>query len=245
MNEIFAKVIYLNKELHDDVKKAANQKFDGESYVKNLWILNTYKKRGGKVKYEGKRPSKDQIKKNVDKKVKRLRSEASLIVDMSEVAVSFIYERESILAEKHLEDDEILDLMCDLDYLKETNFEDFAEYCEDAYLAEAADNSDKISEVYKKYHQTVNMGYNALKSWAENPCSKVASLSRGPINRNLKLLSKSKEQWTMADVRSANRTISFVSRMKGAEQGEKTKTRDGKSCPSKRDISLKNWAYNP
>ena len=81
----------------------------------------------------------------------------------------------------------------------------------------AKDNSDKISEIYSKYHQTVNMGYDALKKWAENPCSKVASLSRGPINRNLSLLSKRRDEWNMSDVRSANRTISFVSRMKGVE----------------------------
>ena len=106
-------------------------------------------------------------------------------------------------------------------------------------------NEDKISEVYKKYHDTVNMGYNALETWSKNPCSRSASLSRSPIARNLNLLSKKKQDWTMADVRSANRTISFVSRMKGAEQGEKVKGPDGESCPSKRDISLKNWAYNP
>lgn len=105
-------------------------------------------------------------------------------------------------------------------------------------------NADEIQEVYTKYHQTVNMSASQLEAWSNNPCSKGASLDRSPIARNLKLLRKKKEDWTMADVKSANRTISFVSRMKGAEQGEKIEV-DGKSCPSKRDISLKNWAYNP
>jgi hypothetical protein len=104
---------------------------------------------------------------------------------------------------------------------------------------------DKINEVYKKYHDTVNMSYSALKKWSENSCSRAASLSRAPINRNLNLLSKKKEEWTMADVRSANRTISFVSRMRGAEQGEPVNGPDDQKCPSKRDISLKNWAYSP
>jgi hypothetical protein len=104
---------------------------------------------------------------------------------------------------------------------------------------------DKIDEVYKKYHDTVNMSYSALKKWSENSCSRAASLSRAPINRNLNLLSKKKEEWTMADVRSANRTISFVSRMRGAEQGEPVNGPDDQKCPSKRDISLKNWAYSP
>jgi hypothetical protein len=116
---------------------------------------------------------------------------------------------------------------------------------EECDAADKDKTQEKINEVYSKYHATVNMGYSALKKWAENPCSRAASLSRAPIARNLRLLSKSKDKWTMADVRSANRTISFVSRMKGAEQGESVKGPNGKSCPSKRDISLKNWAYSP
>ena len=105
-------------------------------------------------------------------------------------------------------------------------------------------NQDKIDEVYRKYHALVNMSASQLEKWAENPCSKGASLSRGPIKRNLRLLRTPKAEWGAAEVRSANRTISFISRMKGAEQGEPVKV-DGKTCPSKRDISLRNWAYNP
>ncbi len=53
--------------------------------------------------------------------------------------------------------------------------------------------------------------------------------------------SSEQEDWTTADAEDANRTISFVSRMKGAEQGKPA----SEGCPSKRDISLKNWAYDP
>lgn len=98
-----------------------------------------------------------------------------------------------------------------------------------------------VNEVYAKYHKTVNMSYSELKAWSETECSKKASLDRGPINRNLNLLSKKKADWGADEVKSANRTISFVSRMKNMEQGEPV----SKDCPSKRDISLKNWAYNP
>lgn len=98
-----------------------------------------------------------------------------------------------------------------------------------------------VNEVYAKYHKTVNMSYSELKAWSETECSKKASLDRGPINRNLNLLSKKKSEWGADEVKSANRTISFVSRMKNMEQGEPV----SKDCPSKRDISLKNWAYNP
>jgi hypothetical protein len=103
------------------------------------------------------------------------------------------------------------------------------------------DIKDIIDEVYSKYHDTVNMSYSELKAWSETDCSKLASLDRGPINRNLNLLSKNKSDWGADEVKSANKTISFVSRMKNMEQGKPV----SEKCPSKRDISLKNWAYNP
>lgn len=98
-----------------------------------------------------------------------------------------------------------------------------------------------VDEVYSKYHSLVNMSASSLENWSKTECSKKASLNRSPITRNINLLKKKKSEWTSADVRSANRTISFISRMKGAEQGKTVA--DG--CPSKRDISLKNWGYNP
>jgi hypothetical protein len=60
-----ATVIYLNKPLYQKVKQAADQKFDKPSYVKSLWTSREYKKRGGKVKYEGGKPSNESIKKAV------------------------------------------------------------------------------------------------------------------------------------------------------------------------------------
>jgi len=98
-----------------------------------------------------------------------------------------------------------------------------------------------VDEVYGKYQDTVNMSYSELKAWSETECSKKASLDRNPIERNLNLLSKNKSEWGATEVKSANRTISFVSRMKNMPNGEPA----SKNCPSKRDISLKNWAYNP
>ena len=101
--------------------------------------------------------------------------------------------------------------------------------------------SERLDEVYSKYKSVTNMGYAELEAWSKTECSKKASLDRAPIERNLRLLSKSKEDWTSKDMEDANRTISFVSRMRGAEQGEPA----SEGCPSKRDISLKNWAYDP
>jgi hypothetical protein len=104
-----------------------------------------------------------------------------------------------------------------------------------------ADLNEMVDEVYAKYHDTVNMSYSELEAWSKTECSKLASLDRSPVNRNLNLLSKKKADWGANEVKSANRTISFVSRMKNMEQGKPV----NKDCPSKRDISLKNWAYNP
>lgn len=100
---------------------------------------------------------------------------------------------------------------------------------------------DIINEVYAKYHDVVNMSYSELEAWSKTDCSKLASLDRSPITRNLNLLSKKKSEWGATEVKSANKTISFVSRMKNMEQGQPVSDK----CPSKRDISLKNWAYNP
>lgn len=96
--------------------------------------------------------------------------------------------------------------------------------------------------VYSAYKSSVNMSYSQLKKWAENPLSRKASLTRGPINRNLRLLSKKKSEWDKRDLRYARKTISFNSRMKKVGKG-KPVSKDTKL--SKRDISLRNWAYNP
>lgn len=102
-------------------------------------------------------------------------------------------------------------------------------------------SQEDIDKRYKEYHATVNMSASELEAWSKTECSKLASLSRSPITRNLKLLRTKKADWGQSEYKSAGRTISFVSRMRGSERGKPV--REG--CPSKRDISLKNWAYNP
>lgn len=101
---------------------------------------------------------------------------------------------------------------------------------------------DKLDEVFKSYKEETNMSYSDLKKWSENKCSKRASLSSGPVNRNLELLSTPKEKWTDKHVTWANKTIAFNSRMRGMPRGKPL----SEECPwSKRDISLKNWAWDP
>lgn len=107
--------------------------------------------------------------------------------------------------------------------------------------ASDADEQDERDEIYKRYHALVNMSASELERWAESECSKLASLTRAPIKRNLHLLRTPKEKWGARELRWAKRTISFVSRMRGMPRGEPA--REG--CPSARDIALMNWAYRP
>ena len=102
-------------------------------------------------------------------------------------------------------------------------------------------NNDVIDEVFTKYKAAVNMSFSELERWAANECSREASVDRKPINRNLRLLSKNKAEWTLNDVEEANKTIAFIARMIEVEEGEQV----SEDCPySKKYISLKNWAYD-
>lgn len=84
--EIFSKVKYLDPELRSKVGQDADKKFGNKnSYVKNLWILREYKKRGGKVRNEGKKPSKDSIKKQVS---------ATLVFDNDPSVLQYILTKE-------------------------------------------------------------------------------------------------------------------------------------------------------
>lgn len=109
-------------------------------------------------------------------------------------------------------------------------------------------DQDELDDVFAKYHAAVNMSASELEAWAENPCSREASQDRSPITRNLRLLQKNKADWTDKDITDANKTIGFVARMSNDEQGEDVTIEvDGRerNCGSRRDISLKNWAFNP
>ena len=72
----------------------------------------------------------------------------------------------------------------------------------------------ELDRVYSKYKDKVNMTATELLIWSKNPASKLASLDRSPIRRNLRLLRKPKYKWLSYDIDDANKTISFISRMK-------------------------------
>lgn len=104
----------------------------------------------------------------------------------------------------------------------------------------SANHNKLIKKTYNRYKNLTNMTYTELLIWSRNPASRKASLDRQPIKRNLRLLKKNKSDWNLLDVKDANKTISFISRMKKVPRGKKVHKN-----LSKRDISLLNWAYNP
>jgi hypothetical protein len=118
------------------------------------------------------------------------------------------------------------------------------EIVEQAVTAELASDMDELDEVYSEWDDHVNMSATELKKWSSNPCSREASLEPVTVmKRNLELLETNKSDWDEGHIDDAKRTISFISRMRGADTADKNGGAHG--CPSKRDISLLNWAYNP
>lgn len=102
-------------------------------------------------------------------------------------------------------------------------------------------SEEEIDERFTDYKAAVNMSASELERWSETECSKLASQDRGPVRRNLELLRTNKADWTDKHYDWAGQTIAFIARMRKVEQGKPV--REG--CPSKRDISLKNWAFDP
>lgn len=115
---IFAGIKYLNPDIREKVEKEAEKKFGAKnSYVKNLWILKTYRKQGGKTKFEGKKPSGQKITKQIEGK-------------FAEVAVPYIEDSEAA--------DELLTFLA----LMDSSYID--DFLNDAnYTVETASNDDK------------------------------------------------------------------------------------------------------
>ena len=95
-------------------------------------------------------------------------------------------------------------------------------------------------EVYDKYKRVTNMTYSELFRWSKGRASILASVDRKPIMRNLRLLRKPFKKWTARDEADANKTIAFIARMKKVPRGKQVVDKY-----TKRDIALKNWAFNP
>ena len=115
-------------------------------------------------------------------------------------------------------------------------------------MLEGRMSKDAIGDRYNAFHNSVNMSASEITKWGESECSNLASRpedggqgGQRVRERVIKLLQTPRESWGQDEFRMAGRVINFISRMRGNEQGEPA--REG--CPSKRDISLLNWGYNP
>lgn len=96
----------------------------------------------------------------------------------------------------------------------------------------------ELDKVYKEYNKLASLSLGELVRWRNNTCSKKASLSVAPLNRNIRLKRKNKSEWDSRDIKDAKRSINFIKRMSKVKSGKKVK-----GCNlSRRDISLRNWA---
>ena len=99
---------------------------------------------------------------------------------------------------------------------------------------------DELDKVYSKYKDKVNMTYTELLIWSKNPASKLASLDRSPIRRNLRLLRKPKYKWLSYDIDDANKTISYIARAKKIKRAKGYKRNE--LTPNM--IAMRNWGYD-
>lgn len=104
----------------------------------------------------------------------------------------------------------------------------------------------ELDKVFQEFQENTNISLSEARKWKDTEASKKASLSREPINDFIRLKETPKDQWSDQDdgfneVEEAEQVNSFVSRMRGVEDGEEVDN----TGMSKRDISLINWGYLP
>lgn len=179
MNEqIFtmAGVNYQNKDLYNQVKKSADNKFPKDSYVKNLWILREYKKKGGKVNYEGKKPSGEKIKKQVK----------AFELDMTDFEYNLIKYKvpKEILEAKASKDTDIQDLVEDLETLAYCNEE--SDFMPD-FIEEAAEKKKNVK--LNKPFRTPK-GPKKFSVYVKNKKGNIVKVNFGDPNMEIKRDSK-------------------------------------------------------
>jgi hypothetical protein len=102
---------------------------------------------------------------------------------------------------------------------------------------------EEIDQRFQDFNDTVNMSASEIEQWGETECSNEASQNPEQVRqRVINLLQTNKDDWGDDEYEAAGRVISFVSRMRGVEQGDSA----SENCDrSERDISLMNWGYDP
>jgi len=113
---------------------------------------------------------------------------------------------------------------------------------ENDVLETIADLSEK--EIYAEWEDAVNMDEEMMEEWMDHSCSDKASIRPVRVQkRNLGLMQKPRDEWDEVDYTSAQRAVSFISRMRGQRPDD---IDDGPAgCPSRWAISLMNWGYTP
>lgn len=93
--------------------------------------------------------------------------------------------------------------------------------------------------VQSKFHKSVNMSPNAIRKWAKDPRAKCASFesTRKRLPALAKLKAKSRDSWTAADCKYAQRVINFNTRMQGNVNTH--------GCRVRNVTSLLNWGRRP
>jgi hypothetical protein len=105
---------------------------------------------------------------------------------------------------------------------------------------------DEIDEAYSDWESAVNMTASQMETWSEHPCADTASENPETVReRNMMLLETPKSEWGQEEIDAADRTASFISRMKGSSPEGNAKEGGKGSCPSEWAVSLLNWAFNP
>jgi hypothetical protein len=118
----------------------------------------------------------------------------------------------------------------------------------------AAMTDEEKKEVYKKWHDLINMSQTSLDNWAKDDDRLLASLNREEAKDSGKIQSgydsfhrikrrkeKAFKDWSADDFTNAKQEIGFNSRMLGGKPGDPV----GDSKMSKWEISLKNWGHDP
>lgn len=102
-------------------------------------------------------------------------------------------------------------------------------------------NRKEIDRIYNQYQKYTNMGYDEFLRWSKTKCSRMASLDRRPIKRNLMLLGTPRKNWTENHAKEAIKQIGFEKRHREGKAGKPVKV-----CGlSKKTIARKNWAFDP
>jgi len=109
-------------------------------------------------------------------------------------------------------------------------------------------------DIYKRWHDLINMSDTALKSWAEDDDRLLASINRqeakdsgniqsgyDSFHRIKRRKTKPFKDWSDDDFVNAKQEIGFNSRMLGGKPGDPV----GDSKMSKWEISLRNWGHDP